>query len=77
VELSLFDVAGRLVRWLGQAGGDGPPVIAWDGRDEGGRMVPAGLYLARGVTASGDAKTCRVVVADDGTRQGRGGGGAG
>jgi hypothetical protein len=48
VELCIFDVAGRRLRVLfaGEAG-PGSRSVPWDGRDEGGRMVPPGLYFAR------------------------------
>jgi hypothetical protein len=48
IELAIFDAAGRRVRTL--ASGDhasGAHAIAWDLRDERGRAVGAGLYLAR------------------------------
>lgn len=38
-ELRIYDVAGRLVREL--------PGADWDGKDERGRLVPAGAYLVR------------------------------
>jgi len=48
VELSVYDVGGRLVRSLA----DGPwaagrHVAAWDGRNEKGRRVAGGVYLMR------------------------------
>jgi len=48
--IAIFDPTGRMVRRLHLAGADG---FQWDGRDDAGRTVPAGLYLVR---------------ADDGTR---------
>jgi len=46
--LTVFDVTGRQVRAL-RAGrlSAGEHAVAWDGRDDAGRMVPAGVYLAR------------------------------
>jgi hypothetical protein len=48
VSIAIYDAAGRMVRRLE----DGPlPVgrrsTSWDGRDSGGRAVPAGIYLVR------------------------------
>jgi spore coat protein A len=48
VRLAAFDIAGRRVRSL--AGGrkdSGSYVLQWDGRDEGGRRLPSGVYLLR------------------------------
>jgi hypothetical protein len=46
VTLDVFDPAGRLVRhlWSGPLDG-GRHRLAWDGRDDDGRAVPAGIYL--------------------------------
>ena len=48
VELTVHDVGGHVVRRL--EGGSLPAgrhPIAWDARDDGGRRVPAGVYLVR------------------------------
>ena len=42
--LSILDVSGRLVRHLEGKAGAG---FVWDGRDDGGRPVPPGLYVHR------------------------------
>jgi hypothetical protein len=49
VFLEIYDVAGRLVRTLvsGRAETAGEKTQAWDGRDNGGRVVPAGIYFVR------------------------------
>lgn len=48
VTLALYDAQGRLVRTLAHgARPAGAHALAWDGRDESGRAVPAGLYFAR------------------------------
>ncbi|MSR83398.1 MAG: hypothetical protein EXS58_10820 [Candidatus Latescibacteria bacterium] len=49
VEVEIRDLAGRLVRRLveGQAVGTGQRLVRWDGRDEGGKLVPPGVYFAR------------------------------
>ncbi len=48
VDVSVYDLSGRLVRKL-QSGGavNGPQGLRWDGRDASGKTVPPGLYLLR------------------------------
>jgi hypothetical protein len=52
--LQVLDLQGRLVReWqVSQT-----PVVAWDGRDQVGRAVPAGIYFAR---AHGPSQTVTI-----------------
>ncbi len=49
VHLGIYDVSGRLVSSLvsGEQVPAGPQQAAWDGRDENGRAVPAGVYFYR------------------------------
>lgn len=61
--LEIFDARGRRVRRLP----DGEPTagvaeIAWDGRDDAGRLLPAAVYLAR-LTVGDAAATARVTLA--------------
>ncbi len=57
--LDIFDLRGRRVRRL--QGADGEGVVAWDGRDEQGRQLAAGAYLA--VARSGGQRlTTRLVL---------------
>lgn len=63
VSVVILDVSGRLIRHLL----DGPhPAgdysLIWDGRDDDGREVPAGIYFARMVTSEA-ATTGRIVLA--------------
>jgi len=62
VELTLHDVAGRRVRVLGNgrrtAGGHS---IRWDGRNESGDRVAAGIYFAR-LSAEGLGTACGKIV---------------
>ena len=51
----VLDLAGRHVRAFGQSG-----AAIWDGRDEGGRRVPAGVYLAR-VTSGTESITRKLI----------------
>jgi hypothetical protein len=48
VDLGVYDLGGRLVRQL-QHGRllAGPHAIEWNGRDDGGRRAPAGVYFVR------------------------------
>jgi flagellar hook assembly protein FlgD len=41
----VFDVKGRLVRTLPLD--EGAERVAWDGSDDGGERVPAGIYFYR------------------------------
>jgi flagellar hook assembly protein FlgD len=58
--IRLYDVAGRRVRTLAlERAFRG--TAQWDGRDESGSLVPAGVYLARLIGGSLRAQT-RVVL---------------
>lgn len=60
--LSVYNVSGRLVRSLESAPlPPGQHRLAWDGRDEAGLNVPAGLYLVRLRTDLGN-RTEKLVV---------------
>ena len=65
VEVALYDLSGRRVRVLfaGEEANGRYTDKAWDGRDDHGRAVPPGLYVARVFVAgdSGDAEQSRVV----------------
>ncbi|MFN2421367.1 MAG: S8 family serine peptidase [Gemmatimonadota bacterium] len=62
IHLAVYDVAGRLVRTLVSG-----PVVpgeqgsAWDGRDDEGEAVPAGLYVVR-LVAGGVVRSIRVLL---------------
>jgi len=55
----VHDIAGRLVREL-RPGASAASVV-WDGRDEGGRNAPAGMYFARHIGRA-SAGAARIVV---------------
>ncbi len=60
--ISIHDVEGRHVRTLSVGPlKAGPQCLSWDGRDDEGRPVPAGIYLAR-VSTSRGLYSARVVV---------------
>ncbi len=59
--ITIHDLAGRRVRTLVHGPQlAGAQVAPWDGRDERGRSVGAGVYYARLVTGSGSARTTLV-----------------
>ena len=61
VSMRIYDVRGALVRTLEQSLVEsGTHTLAWDGRDDRGRPVAGGLYLAW-VHADGESLTRRVV----------------
>jgi len=62
VTLSLHDVTGRAVRRL--AGGPQPVgfhSVVWDGKDDKGRVLPAGVYFCR-MQAGGTSESKRVTL---------------
>jgi hypothetical protein len=62
VDVSLFDVSGRLVRKIAVGSYTaGYQTAVWDGRDSVGRKAAAGIYLLR-VTSAGQVKTLKFAV---------------
>ena len=62
VDLSVYDLTGRLVRKVVDASQSaGVFKATWDGRDLGGRAVSSGVYFLK-LTSPGKAKTARVVL---------------
>lgn len=63
VSLEIFDPAGRRLRGLlhGEDLGAGDHTRTWDGRDEGGRKLPSGVYLAR-VMAGKESASARLLL---------------
>lgn len=60
--LDVFDLSGRRVRALLSGHQDaGAHSVVWDGRDDAGRIVGAGTYLAR-LEAGGAASTTRMTL---------------
>jgi len=63
VSLGVFDLAGRRVRTLADGTfGPGWHECAWDGRDDAGRAVGAGMYFAQ-LLAGAERRTVKVVLA--------------
>ncbi|MBM4131022.1 T9SS type A sorting domain-containing protein, partial [bacterium] len=53
----VYDVRGRLVRGeRTQAGAFGENVLTWDGRDDGGRRLPSGVYVVAITSGAGEAR---------------------
>jgi len=62
-EVSLFGVSGRLVRRIARrAYGAGYQSAIWDGRDDRGHRVSAGVYFLRTQSAFGHEESIRIVV---------------
>jgi hypothetical protein len=59
-ELSIYDLSGRLVRTYAETAGPGVVSITWDGKDEAGLPVGAGLYFYS--VKSGNAKQTRKLL---------------
>ena len=63
VRLEVVDAAGRRVRSAAlAAGGPVQRVWTWDGRDDAGRNVPAGVYRVRATSPSGGTSRALVRV---------------
>ena len=63
VRLSIVDILGRRVRWLVcEDQFSGRHAMFWDGRDENGHPVGAGLYICILRLENGAIKTQRIVV---------------
>lgn len=60
-ELAVLDNAGRVVRALGSFE-PGTADVTWDGRDDAGNRVPAGVYFCR-LAAGDETRVGRVVLA--------------
>jgi hypothetical protein len=59
--LGVFDLAGRRVRDLGAGAGAGAAKLRWDGRDQGGARVRAGVYQVR-LESGGQTRSACVVM---------------
>jgi hypothetical protein len=62
VDLSVYGLDGRRLRRLeSRRAPAGPHAVAWDGRDDAGRTLPAGVYLAR-LRADGRTAAKRICL---------------
>jgi alpha-amylase len=63
VQLGVYDVAGRRVaRLVEEVQEAGSRIVSWDGRDQAGRTVGAGVYFAR-LVAGGQSRVVKMVLA--------------
>jgi hypothetical protein len=49
IALKIYDISGRLVKYFHYALCPNPSDLAWDGTDQSGRVVPAGVYFCETV----------------------------
>jgi FlgD Ig-like domain/FG-GAP repeat len=62
-EVRIYDLAGRLVRVVARGNyGDGVQAASWDGRDDDGHEVAAGVYFLRSQTGREERRLKLVVV---------------
>lgn len=62
ISLKVYDASGRLLRTLAEGEAPaGPASRVWDGRDDAGRQVPAGIYFYR-LQAGGQVLTRKLLV---------------
>lgn len=63
VRLDVYDMAGSLRSNVHSGGLDaGRHVVAWNGRDNAGQLLPSGLYFAVLSDSSGNATVCKLVL---------------
>ncbi len=63
VAVGIYDLAGRLVRYMEPADlSEGPHEVFWDGRDGAGRRVGNGIYFIRVAASHGLQSTGKVLV---------------
>ena len=60
-KIIIYDVSGRRVRGLDAGNAGGRVGATWDGRDDAGRPVPAGVYFAR-LPNGGRERTRKMVL---------------
>jgi rhamnulokinase len=61
--LRILDISGRCVRAVkpGKVARNGPCTVAWDGLDDAGRVVPAGVYFCQ-LDADGTRATAKLCL---------------
>jgi Domain of unknown function (DUF1929)/FlgD Ig-like domain len=62
VTIELYEVTGRHIRTLTAEITPGNNRLAWDGRSDAGRLMPAGIYLLRATGASGETFVEKVFL---------------
>jgi hypothetical protein len=61
LEIDFYDVNGRAVRAIDLGMRSGPQSVVWDGRDDRGALLPAGVYWMR-LAAGEDVRVERIVL---------------
>ena len=62
-EVVIYDLRGREIRNLFRGVLEpGPQTMVWNGRDNGGRSLASGIYLARVIVAN-EARTVKMTLA--------------
>jgi hypothetical protein len=61
IALKIYDASGRLVH--SSTLGSMPSALSWNGVDQSGRSVPAGVYFVRAETAT-DRKAIKIIKID-------------
>lgn len=62
VTVSIFDLSGRMVRILPLSQSPAAGMVTWDGLDDRGRPLPAGVYHARSHDGTGPGGAERIVL---------------
>lgn len=64
VDLAIYDVLGRKIKTLDYGIFPfGAQQVAWDGSDDAGRTVPAGIYFCRMKTSNGMFSSLKLIKA--------------
>jgi len=62
IALKIYDISGRLVKYFYYALSPNPSALAWDGTDQAGQVVPAGVYFCETVVNGVKEKQSLVLI---------------